>query len=195
MPKFDRITRFDFSLFVAEEPYDLADVDADSFVNEWMSVSSGEVLRGGPLIDVEGEPWYDEEVCDPFELTVAWFHAADAMIAGAKVFGERQPDGFRNFTGPWADSNLIWKRLGDGLELEDIHDVGEVALRRVRVPFVDFHVLLAGHAGRLATFVRDVRSGAIGLQIAAPEPIERLLAALPDDRDLAAIDRVAAYRP
>jgi hypothetical protein len=193
VPRFDRITRFDFALFIDEQGFDLATIDAGAFVSAWMSSGSEPELRVGPLIDVEDEPWYDEEVCDPFVETMAWFHAADAMIGGATIFGEVQPDGFRNFTGPWADSNLIWQRFGDILEMEDIHDVGEVALPRVQVPFVDFHVLLAGHAGRLAAFVRAARAEALGLQSSAP--IDRLLAGLPDDEDLAVLDRVAMYRP
>lgn len=102
----------------------------------------------GFFIDLDGTPWSDESTVDEPWMTTCWFVAMDALLGGAQAAGPT--------TGPWEESRLTWRRHSDFVVMEDVHDSGRVAMRRVEVSFDDLARRIAREGEVFAALSRAI---------------------------------------
>lgn len=127
-PTSNRFTSAELRFLVGGAWLPAADLDPATLLDGWLAADHLRccTFQGGLFLDVDGDAWSDAGTVDELWMTTAWFRAADALGAGAEGFGPT--------AGPWEESQLVWRRDGDHVVLEDLHPTGNVSMRPIRVP-------------------------------------------------------------
>ena len=106
-------------------------------------------LKGGFFIAVDDVPWADERTVDEFAMTATWVPAVIALLRGESSAGVRA----------WEESSLTLTRVGQSVELSDVHPSGTVILPPVRVELRSLASDLLRESRKLQTLVDTVQRG------------------------------------
>ncbi len=105
-------------------------------------------FQGGFFIDIDGKPWSDESTVDEFHMTMTWLHALTHLFEGAP----------QAKAAPWEESGMTLTRIGDELELQDVHYSGAIVLPKVRVPMNEFARLMYAESAKFANLVAELKA-------------------------------------
>ncbi|MFT3764243.1 MAG: hypothetical protein QM820_01785 [Minicystis sp.] len=166
----NRVTRLEFGLLAggAWRPLDEVTGRAPELVSSWLAEDrlSCCSFQGGFFIDIDGEPWSDDGTVDEYWMTVSWFAALAALLGGEETFGPT--------SGPWEESQLVWRREGDDVVMEDIHHSGSVAMKKVRVPLRPLAERVAAEGRRFLTLAVAIGAEVVRRRVAGEGDGEKL---------------------
>jgi len=147
--------KVDFKIFAGNEDDDWFSVDqllgeSKYLVDYYLSIENLHCcnFQGGFFIDIDGKPWSDEGTVDEFWMTVTWVGALKEIWDGKEIAKAY----------PWEESNLTLKRIGDELELEDVHLSGPIAMPKVRVPLFEFAGQIFRENKKFFTLVAEIEN-------------------------------------
>jgi hypothetical protein len=105
-------------------------------------------FQGGLFIQVDGQVWSDDGTVDEFWMTMTWLHALNTILDGTSTATAH----------PWEESRLTLTRVGDALEMEDIHYSGHIAMPRVQVSLADFGTQVAVEFRKFARLLAELKA-------------------------------------